>query len=97
MRRVLERIEKERYIDQLWNLVNNLKNNPFDTRHTMTAEDPAYFADPNLSPEENIKNLKGCLNPCHYHLQCFVTKAEDGAKLLSLKFDMRSTDAAIGQ
>jgi thymidylate synthase len=52
----------DRYIDQLQELINGLKTDPFSRRHVVTMWNPA----------ENVETV---LAPCHYAFQCFV---EDG-------------------
>lgn len=85
-------------IDQLNELVLNLKNDPYSSRHVVTALVPQFFSIPGFSPQENIVLDKGSLYPCHMLFQCFVSPAkEEGGKLrLSLKMTQRSVDYPIG-
>ena len=46
-------------VDQLYNLVEGIKSNPFGRRHVVTAWNPAE--------EEDM-----CLPPCHIMFQCYV-------------------------
>lgn len=85
-------------IDQLNELVQNLKNDPFSSRHLVTAYHPAFNPIPGYEPDENVIAGRGCLMPCHHSFQVFVNPpACDGGKnRLSLKFTMRSNDVPVG-
>ena len=85
-------------VDQLNELILNLKNDPFSSRHVVTAFNPEYTPVPGFTPDENILIGKGCLMPCHFAFQCFVLPAkEQGGKLrLSLMWSQRSVDSAVG-
>ncbi len=85
-------------IDQLNELVINLKKDPFSSRNIVTALVPQFFSIPGFSPQENIMLNKGCLYPCHMLFQCFAhPPKEEGGKLrLSLRMSQRSTDTPIG-
>lgn len=85
-------------VDQLNELVHNLKNDPYSSRHLVTCFNPEFTPVPGFTPDENVLIGKGALMPCGFAFQCFVTPAkEEGGKLrLSLKWYQRSVDAAIG-
>lgn len=78
-------------VDQLNELVLNLKKDPYGSRHLVTAFNPEYTPVPGYTPDENVLMNKGCLMPCHFAFQCFVNppKEEGGKKRLSLKFHIR--------
>ena len=69
-------------IDQIDELVKNLKNNP-DSRRLMVS---AW----------NVGDLdKMVLPPCHYGFQCW-TREQDGKRYLSLMWNQRSVDTFLG-
>jgi len=67
-------------IDQIKDLVHNLKNNPNSRRHIVSAWNP-----------KDIHPYISCLPPCHVMFQCFV----EGNKL-SLTLYQRSGDFFLG-
>lgn len=69
-------------IDQIGNLVDNLKTNPFSRRHVVSA----------WSPEE-LELM--CLPPCHCMFICDVN-AMGNTKFLNMHVTMRSCDAFLG-
>ena len=85
-------------VDQLNELVCNLKQNPFSSRHLVTAFNPEFTPIDGVSPDVNVLMMKGSLMPCHFAFQCFVLPAEtEGGKLrLSLKSHIRSSDGPVG-
>jgi thymidylate synthase len=85
-------------VDQLNELVNNLKSNPYSSRHIVTAWIPSLVPFEKLSVKENIALDKGALAACHMMFQCFVSppKEENGKNRLSLKVYIRSNDVPIG-
>jgi thymidylate synthase len=69
-------------IDQINDLVKNLKENP-DSRRLMVS---AW----------NVSDLdKMVLPPCHYGFQCW-TREQDGKRYLSLMWNQRSVDTFLG-
>jgi thymidylate synthase len=85
-------------VDQLNELVCNLKTDPFSSRLLVTAFNPELTPIPGYAPDQNVLMGKGALMPCHYAFQCFVRPGEkEGDKLrLSLQFSMRSLDTPVG-
>lgn len=77
--------------DQLSTVIGQIKSNPLSRRLLVSAWNVADLPDESLSPQENVKNGKMCLAPCHYTFQFYV---EDD--MLSLKVDMRSCDNFLG-
>lgn len=71
--------------DQLRNLVDGLRNDPFGRRHLVTAWNPGELD-------------QMCLPPCHVLFQCYVSgvRAEIGSLRLDLRVDMRSVDLFLG-
>ncbi len=73
-----------RSIDQIADLVENLRANPFSRRHVVTAWNPAQLA-------------AMALPPCHCLFQLFVAPAGDGGPhLLSCQLYQRSADLFLG-
>lgn len=85
-------------VDQLNELVLNLKSDPYGSRHVVTAFNPEYTPIPGYSPDENVLLGKGSLMPCHFAFQVFVNppKVEGGKKQLSLQWSQRSIDSPVG-
>lgn len=84
--------------DQIKALIRGLKNNPFHSRHCVTAWIPHLLPVPGYSPTENVLMGRGALAPCHCFFQCFVSppEKEGGALRLSLNINCRSSDTPIG-
>lgn len=78
----------EQNVDPLGDLINNLKERPFSSRHVVSTWDVRTLADETLSPRDNVLNGKGALAPCHVLQQYFV-KELDGKKYLSLQLYQR--------
>ena len=72
-----------RTIDQIAELVEQLKTNPWSRRHVVSAWNPADV--PNMA-----------LPPCHCLFQFFVEPTADGGKRLSLQLYQRSADVFLG-
>lgn len=86
-------------VDQLGQLIFNLKLSPFHSRHCVTAWIPELLPASGVDPKTNVLMGKGALAPCHCFFQCFVTPAEKegGALRLSLNILLRSSDNPVGQ
>tara|TARA_R110002020_G_scaffold41921_12_gene123251 strand:- start:6654 stop:7478 length:825 start_codon:yes stop_codon:yes gene_type:complete len=69
-------------IDQIQNLINNLKTDPDSRRHLVSAWNV-----------DQLNSMK--LVPCHYGFQCY-SEVIDGERYLSLKFTQRSVDVGLG-
>ena len=85
-------------VDQLGELLAELKNNPFSSRLLVNAWIPGYIPDPKLSPDLNVLFGRGALAPCHVMFQCFVQPPLEagGKQRLNLMMTQRSVDTPIG-
>lgn len=70
-------------VDQIDNLIANLKDDPYSRRLIVQAYNP------------NEVDLT-CLPPCHTGFQCYVRDGKDGEKILDLKWTQRSCDLFLG-
>jgi thymidylate synthase len=69
--------------DQLNDLINNIKNDPYSRRHLLTTYCPLY-------------NEQGCLIPCHGIATQFYVEIKDNKKYLSCFVFNRSQDTFLG-
>ena len=84
-------------IDQLNDLIINLRDRPYSSRHVVSAWIPQWIPFETLSPNENVLLEKGALAPCHTLFQCFVTPpVRDERPKLSLQLYLRSSDVPVG-
>ena len=74
---------KGEVIDQIGNVVDAIKTNPFSRRHIVSAWNPADVPDM-------------ALPPCHLLFQFHVTPVENGRNRLSLQLYQRSADIFLG-
>lgn len=79
-------------VDQIYELIKGLKENPNSRRHIVSAWNPAYLPNESISPKENAAMGRMALAPCHTMFQCKVT--EDG--FLNMLVNMRSVDCFLG-
>lgn len=86
------------HVDQLNELVQNLKTDPYGSRHLVTAFMPSLTPIPGYSPEENVLLGRCSLMPCHHSFEVFVQPSlEPGGKdELSLQVNFRSWDVCVG-
>ena len=78
-------------IDQLAELIEQIKNNPDSRRLIISAWNPAVLPDAGVKPHENAANGKQALPPCHTLFQFYVA---DGK--LSCQLYQRSADIFLG-
>ena len=78
-------------IDQISNLINDLKNNPSSRRHLISAWNPSVLPDTSKSFETNVANGKAALPPCHAFFQFHVINGN-----LSCQLYQRSADIFLG-
>jgi len=87
-------------IDQISELISELKTNPNSRRMLVSAWNPSVLPDTSKSFEENVANNKAALPPCHAFFQFYVaapdtTKGETKGKL-SCQLYQRSADIFLG-
>ena len=84
------------YTDQIAELVNGLRNNPFSRRHIVSGWNPALLPVENWPHERNVAAGLQALPPCHTLFQMHVEEREDGLKYLSCQLYQRSADLFLG-
>jgi len=86
-------------IDQILELINELKTNPNSRRMLVSAWNPSVLPDNSKSFSDNVANNKAALPPCHAFFQFYVSPPapEGGAKgRLSCQLYQRSADVFLG-
>ena len=78
-------------IDQIKELIDNLKKNPNSRRMLVSAWNPSVLPDTSKSFNENVSEGKAALPPCHAFFQFYVN---DGK--LSCQLYQRSADIFLG-
>ena len=78
-------------VDQIQQVINQLKQNPNSRRIIVSAWNVADLPDESISPQHNVKNGKMALAPCHAFFQFYVA---DGK--LSCQLYQRSCDTFLG-
>lgn len=78
-------------IDQIDEVVAEIRRNPDSRRLVVSAWNPAVLPDPRLSPQQNAANGRQALPPCHCLFQFYVA---DGK--LSCQLYQRSGDIFLG-
>lgn len=84
-------------VDQIAEVLKNLKERPFSRRHIVTGWNPEFLPDETLDHKTNIANGKQVLPPCHLLFQFYVS--EDSVtkeRYLDLQLYQRSADIALG-
>lgn len=83
-------------IDQIAELIKNLKNDPFSRRHIVSAWNPGVLPDPKKSPNLNAALGNQALPPCHTLFQLYVEELPGGELGLSCQLYQRSADMFLG-
>ena len=78
-------------VDQISELIEQIKQKPNSRRHIITAWNPADLPDESISPQANVAQGKMALAPCHCLFQFYVA---DGK--LSCQLYQRSADYFLG-
>jgi thymidylate synthase len=79
------------YIDQIQQVINQLKQTPNSRRMIVSAWNVSDLPDESISPQQNVANGKMALAPCHAFFQFYVA---DGR--LSCQLYQRSCDTFLG-
>jgi len=80
-----------RHLDQVSQLLQDLKNRPHSRRHIISAWNPAVLPDESRSPQENARQGLQALPPCHMMFQFHVANNR-----LSCQMYQRSADVFLG-
>ena len=80
-----------RHIDQIQQLIEQLKNTPNSRRMIVSAWNVADLPDESMNPQQNVAHGKMALAPCHAFFQFYVA---DGK--LSCQLYQRSCDTFLG-
>ena len=78
-------------IDQLQQLLIDLRERPDSRRHIVTAWNPESLPDESISPQQNVAAGRMALAPCHALFQFYVANGR-----LSCQLYQRSADAFLG-
>lgn len=81
-----------RVIDQIAEAVRVIKEKPRSRRIIVSGWNPADLPDEGMSPQDNAKNDKAALPPCHTLFQFYV----DAEDRLSCQLYQRSADVFLG-
>ncbi|MFW5815637.1 MAG: thymidylate synthase [Wenzhouxiangella sp.] len=80
-----------RAIDQLTQVVEQIRQRPDSRRHVVSAWNPADLPDESISPQANVKAGRMALAPCHCLFQFYVAEGR-----LSCQLYQRSADLFLG-
>jgi thymidylate synthase len=80
-----------RHIDQIAQLLDDIRERPDSRRHIVSAWNPALLPDESLSPRENAALGRQALPPCHTMFQFNVAEGR-----LSCQLYQRSADVFLG-
>lgn len=80
-----------RHVDQIKEIIQLLQNNPNSRRIIVSAWNASDLPDESVSPQENVKQGRMALAPCHAFFQFYVA---DGK--LSCQLYQRSADIFLG-
>jgi thymidylate synthase len=80
-----------RRIDQIAQLLEDIRQRPDSRRHIVSAWNPALLPDETLSPRENAARGRQALPPCHTMFQFNVAEGK-----LSCQLYQRSADVFLG-
>jgi thymidylate synthase len=78
-------------VDQVKQVVEQLKSNPNSRRIIISAWTPSDLPDETISPQQNVKEGRMALAPCHAFFQFYVSEGK-----LSCQLYQRSADIFLG-
>lgn len=78
-------------IDQISEVIHDIKTNPDSRRHIVAAWNPSVLPNPQKSFAQNIAEGKAALPPCHAWFQFYVANGK-----LSCQMYQRSADTFLG-
>lgn len=78
-------------IDQIAGVIEQIRTRPFSRRLVVSAWNVADLPDENKSPQENVRDGKMALAPCHTLFQFYVSEGR-----LSCQMYQRSADLFLG-
>ncbi len=78
-------------IDQISELISQIKSKPNSRRLIVSAWNVADLPDESIAPQDNVKNNKMALPPCHAFFQFYVAEGK-----LSCQLYQRSADIFLG-
>jgi thymidylate synthase len=79
------------YVDQVAQVVEQLRHNPNSRRIIINAWNVADLPDETISPQENVRQHRMALAPCHAFIQFYVANGK-----LSCQLYQRSADIFLG-
>jgi thymidylate synthase len=82
---------ENQHIDQIMQVIDQIRINPNSRRHIVSAWNPAVLPDEKISPQDNVKAGRAALASCHTLFQFYVA---DGK--LSCQLYQRSADCPVG-
>ena len=68
-------------IDQISEVIEQIKNKPDSRRLIVSAWNPAELPDESISPQDNVKNGRMALAPCHAFFQFYVINGKLSCQL----------------
>ncbi len=80
-----------RHIDQIAQVVEQIRSNPNSRRIIVSAWNPADLPDETVSPQDNVAAGRMALAPCHAFFQFYVSEGK-----LSCQLYQRSADIFLG-
>ena len=80
-----------RHIDQMAQVIEQIKSNPDSRRIIVSAWNPADLPDETRSPQDNVEAGRMALAPCHAFFQFYVCEGR-----LSCQLYQRSADVFLG-
>ena len=80
-----------RHVDQISELIAQIKSKPNSRRLIVSAWNVADLPDESISPQDNVRNGKMALAPCHAFFQFYVSEGR-----LSCQLYQRSADIFLG-